>query len=312
MKKVLPFLMDYGMILIGVLVFICCSLFVPNFATGQNLIGVGESAVSVGFVACTMMLCLAAGDFDLSVGSVLALGGVVTLMVGNASGSLGIGILAGLGAGALIGLVNGVFIAKVGINALIATLATMQISRGLTQILAEGSVVSPKFQGLDGLTKQVMGVPVSVWLMLVMFIVFGFILNRTVFGRNTLAIGGNSEAAHLAGIPVARTKIFIFMLSGLVASFAGILASSRIAMASNNAGDKLELQAISACVLGGVSLAGGQATMGGVVVGVFILGMIDNAMRLQNVPTFWQLVVTGVVLLFAVTIDRLKVKAIKT
>ena len=312
MKKTLLFIMDYGMIIMGVLLFIGCSLFIPNFATGGNLIGLGEAMVSVGFVACTMMLCLAAGDFDLSVGSVLALGGVVTVLAGNASGSLWVGVGAGVGAGALIGLVNGIFIAKVGINALIATLATMQIGRGVTNILAGGSTVMPKFKGLEGLTQQVFGVPLSVWLMLILFVIFAFILNKTVFGRNTLAIGGNQEAAHLAGIPVSKTKIFIFMLSGMVAAFAGVLASSRLILASNNAGDKLELQAISACVLGGVSLAGGQATMGGVVVGVFIMGMIENAMRLQNVPTFWQLVVTGMVLLIAVTIDRVKVKAIKS
>lgn len=312
MKQFGKFFADYGMLVIGLLVFVFCSAKVPNFLTGQNLVGLGEAVVSVGLVACTMMLCLAAGDFDLSVGSVLALGGMVTVVVGNQTGNLLTGVLAGIGTGAAVGLVNGFFISKVGINALIATLATMQIARGATNLLAGGIVMTPKFAGLDGLTQQVAGVPLSVWIMGAMFLVFAGILNMTVFGRNTLAIGGNQEAAHLAGINVARTKTVIFVLSGAMAAFAGVLATSRLFAASNNAGDKLELQAISACVLGGVSLAGGQATMSGVVVGVLIMGMIDNAMRLLNIPTFWQLVVTGAVLLVAVTIDRFKVKAVKS
>lgn len=311
MKGFVKLFAQYGMLLIGAVVFVACSIWVPNFMTGQNLVGLGEAVVSVGLVSCTMMMCLAAGDFDLSVGSVLALGGMAAVLVGNASGNLAIGIGAGVLAGAAVGLVNGFFISKVGINALIATLATMQIARGATNILAEGTMVIPKFKGLDVLTTQIGGVPASVYIMVVMFLLFAVVLNKTVFGRNTLAIGGNQEAAHLAGINVARTKIWIFVLSGAMAAFAGILASSRLLAASNNAGDKLELQAISACVLGGVSLTGGQATMSGVVVGVVIMGVIDNAMRLMNIPTFWQLVVTGIVLLLAVTIDRLKARAIQ-
>jgi L-arabinose transport system permease protein len=141
--------------------------------------------------------------------------------------------------------------------------------------------------------------------------VFGILLNRTVFGRNTLAIGGNKEAALLAGIRVDRTKIAIFALSGMAAAFAGIVSASRLVVASNNAGEKLELQAISACVLGGVSLSGGIGTMSGTVVGVLIMGIVENVMRLRNIDAFYQLVVTGTILLMAVLFDRVKLKLLK-
>ena len=126
-----------------------------------------------------------------------------------------------------------------------------------------------------------------------------------------MAIGGNKEAALLAGIQVDRTKIAIFALSGMAAAFAGVVAASRLVVASNNAGEKLELQAISACVLGGVSLSGGIGTMSGTVVGVLIMGIVENVMRLRNIDAFYQLVVTGTILLMAVLFDRVKLKLLK-
>ena len=296
-----------GMLLVLVVMVVLSTVLVKGFGTADNALSLGLMVSTVGLVSCTMLFCLAGGDFDLSVGSTLALGGVLAAMVTTSTKSVPLGIAAALGAGALVGLVNGLVIARLGINALITTLATMQIVRGITNIVSGGSPQSCYVRGFDGLGKSmVLGIPMPIVLTVLCFIFFGWLLNRTVFGRDTLAIGGNVEASRLAGIKVESTKIWVFVLSGMVAAFAGVAQASRLLTASNNAGDKLELQAISACVLGGVSLAGGVGTMSGVVVGVLIMGIVQNAMSLLNIDTFYQMVVTGAILLAAVVFDKVK------
>lgn len=296
-----------GMLIVFAVVALLASVLVPNFATFNNMINLGLSVATVGIVSCTMLFCLAAGDFDLSVGSTLAVGGILAALVANQTGSWFLGMGAALAVGAVVGLINGTVIAKFKINALITTLATMQIVRGAANLLTEGKLVSASAPGFETLgNAKPLGIALPIWIMVAFFAIFGVLLNRTLFGRNTLAIGGNPEAARLAGIKVASTKIWIFVLSGMAAAFAGVIAASRLVAASNNAGEKLELQAISACVLGGVSLAGGVGTISGVIVGVLIMGIVENVMRLMNINTFWQMVVTGVILLAAVLLDRLK------
>jgi L-arabinose transport system permease protein len=283
------------------------SIFVPNFLSQRNLTGLALSVATVGIIACTMLFCLASGDFDLSVGSVVAFSGVLAAVVANWTGNVPLGIAAGIVAGGLVGLVNGVVIAGVGINALITTLATMQMVRGLAYIVAEGKAVGVREESFFWLgISNWLGVPTPVWIMLGCFAAFGVLLNRTTFGRNTLAIGDNREAARLAGIAVARTKITIFALQGGVAGLAGVVLAARMTSGQPTTGQGLELQVISACVLGGVSLTGGVGTMRGVVVGVLIMGVVQNVMNLLNIPPFYQYLVSGAILLAAVMLDRLK------
>ncbi len=311
--NVKQFLAQSGMLLVFVVVVIAAYIIAPQFMSKDNMISLGLQVSSIGVVSCTMLFCLAAGDFDLSVGSTFALGGMVGVTIGNSTGSLLFGALGAIAAGAVVGLINGVVVAKFKINALITTLATMQIVRGLTNILGHGTPQTAAKPGFDFLGNQAyLSIPLPIWIMILSFIVFGVLLNRTVFGRNTLAIGGNKEAALLAGIQVDRTKIAIFALSGMAAAFSGIVAASRLVVASNNAGEKLELQAISACVLGGVSLSGGIGTMSGTVVGVLIMGIVENVMRLKSIDAFYQLVVTGTILLLAVLFDKVKLKLLKS
>lgn len=302
-----------GMFLVFVVVVVAAFLIAPQFMSKDNMVSLGLQVSSIGVVSCTMLFCLAAGDFDLSVGSTFALGGMVGVTIGNSTGSLFFGVLAAIATGIVVGVINGIVVAKFKINALITTLATMQIVRGLTNILGHGTPQTAAKPGFDFLGNQAyLSIPLPIWIMILFFIAFGILLNRTVFGRNTLAIGGNKEAALLAGIQVDRTKIAIFALSGMAAAFSGIVAASRLVVASNNAGDKLELQAISACVLGGVSLSGGIGTMSGTVVGVLIMGIVENVMRLKNIDAFYQLVVTGTILLLAVLFDKAKLKILKS
>ena len=301
------FLGEQGLVVIFILAFSLVSMTVPNFLSDRNMLGLFQSVVTIGVVSCTMMLCLASRDFDLSVGSIVAFAGMVAVMASNASGSIPIGILAALACGAFVGFVNGLVIAKLKINALITTLATMQIVRGLALISSDGRAVGindPNFYQLA--LSKAFGIPTPIWVMLIMFVIFGFVLNRTVFGRNTLAIGGNPEASRLAGVDVDATRIWIFTLQGLVCGIAGILLASRITSGQPNSATGLELSAISACVLGGVSLAGGRAAMLGVIVGVMILGIAENAMNLLNIQAFYQYLVRGVILLLAVLLDNIR------
>jgi L-arabinose transport system permease protein len=299
-----------GMLLVLAVLFITCSLFVDNFLTVTNLRGLALAVATIGMVACTMMFCLAAGDFDLSVGSVVAFAGVLGATVMNSTGSVAAGIAAALASGALIGLVNGLFVAKVGINALITTLASMQIVRGLGFIVSDGRAVGVRTDAFFALgNTSWLGVPLPVWLTAACFALFGVLLNLTVFGRNALAIGGNKEAAHLAGVPVTRIKVVIFTLQGLVAAFAGLVLASRMTSGQPNTSQGLELEVISACVLGGVSLSGGVARISAVIAGVLIMGLVQNAMNLLNIPPFYQYVARGCILLGAVMLDRLKHRA---
>lgn len=305
LKKIL--LGEQGLVVIFLVALVVVSIFVPNFLSQRNIIGLLQAVVTVGLVACTMMLCLATRDFDLSVGSNVAFSGMMAVMISNATGSIPLGILGAAMAGAAVGMFNGVVIAKLGINALITTLATMQIVRGLSLIVSDGRAVGIKDPAFYNIAlSKVFGIPTPIIVLVVAFVIFGVILNRTVFGPNTLAIGGNPDAARLAGVKVDWTRIAIFTLQGVMCAVAGVLLASRITSGQPNAALGLELSVISACVLGGVSLAGGRATMTGVVVGVLILGIAENVMNLMNIQAFYQYVVRGAILLFAVLLDNLR------
>ncbi|RUU75584.1 L-arabinose ABC transporter permease AraH, partial [Mesorhizobium sp. M7A.F.Ca.MR.362.00.0.0] len=243
LKKIL--LGEQGLVVIFVVAFALVSALVPNFLTDRNMLGLLQSVVTVGIVACTMMFCLAARDFDLSVGSIVAFAGMVAVMASNYTGSILLGLLAAIACGAFVGFINGVVIAKFRINALITTLATMQIVRGFALIASDGRAVginSPDFYQLA--LSKLLGIPTPVWVLAILFCIFGFVLNRTVFGKNTLAIGGNPEASRLAGVNVDRTRIWIFALQGVVCGIAGILLASRITSGQPNAAVGLELSVI--------------------------------------------------------------------
>lgn len=296
-----------GVALVILVVFVALSLFVPHFASRANMVSLALSVSTVGIIACTMLFCLAAGDFDLSVGAVVAMSGVTAAVVSNATGSVLLGIGSAMLCGAAAGFTNGFVIAQLRINALITTLATMQIVRGIAFIVCDGKpvgIASERFWSIG--IGSVAGIPSPIWIMSGCFLVFGLLLNRTTFGRNTLAIGGNAEAARLAGVAVVRTKIIIFTTQGIAAAVAGAVLAARMTSGQPSTAQGLELQVISACVLGGVSLSGGIGSMGGVILGVALMGAVNNALNLLNVPTFYQYVASGGILLAAVLVDRTK------
>jgi L-arabinose transport system permease protein len=301
---------EQGLVILFLLALAIVSLTIPNFMTQRNVLGLLQSVVTIGIVSCTMMLCLASRDVDLSVGSTVAFTGMIAVMMSNHTENILLGLLAAIAAGVVVGAVNGVIIAKLGVNAFITTLATMQVVRGLALISSDGRAVGVDDSDYFEIAqKTVLGVPMPILVMVLVFLLFGFVLNRTVFGRNTLAIGGNPDASRLAGLNVGATRIIIFVLQGIACAVAGILLSSRITSGQPNAAQGLELSVISACVLGGVSMSGGRAAVSGVLVGVLIMGIAENVMNLMNIQAFYQYVARGVILLLAVLLDNLRTRA---
>lgn len=307
-----------GMLAVLAVIIVFCSITVEGFFSLRNLDSLLLAVSTVGMISCTMLFCLASGDFDLSVGTIVPCAGVVVAVVISKTGSISAGIAVALATGAAVGALNGVVVAICGINALITTLATYQMVKGLAFKVSGGSSVGITREAFfslgnaawpvvhDAHHRIAFALTTPVWICVGCFLFFGFLLQRTTFGRNTLAIGGNAEAARLAGIPVARTKIIIFVMQGIVAALAGIVLASRMTSGQPKSSEGLELQVISACVLGGVSLTGGIGRMSFVIAGVFIMGVVQNAMNLRHMDPFDQYIVSGAILLGAVLFDRFK------
>lgn len=292
------------------IMFCVLSIFVENFFSSANIIGLMLSVAQIGMVACAMMMCLASRDFDLSVGSTIAFSGVMGAILLEHTNSIFLAVGGSLLAGVLIGACNGILIAYLKVNALIATLATMLMVRGLAFIVSKGQAVGISNESFINFgDSSLFGLPTPVWVALLCFLVFGILLNHTVFGRNTLAIGGNPEAARLAGVNVERLRVWIFLLQGLVTAIAGLILASRITSGQPNSAQGFELDVISACVLGGVSLQGGKARIFGVLIGVLIMGTVENVMNLLDVDAFYQYLMRGIILLAAVLFDQLKARS---
>jgi len=297
-----------GMLVVLIALLVGAAIFVPNFTQKNNLIfSLGLSVTTTGIVACGMLFALAAGDFDLSVGAVAAFAGMVAAVLLDKGMGPVPAVLIALFASLVIGAINGFIIAVCGINALITTLATMQIVRGLAYIVNDGNSigVSNETFAFFG-TGAPLGVPMPLWTLLFCLIVFGLLMHRTVYGRNSLAIGGNREAAHLAGVPTRKVQITIFALMSMLAGLAGVVSTAQQQLGDPKSMQGLELRVISACVLGGVSLTGGIGSISHVIVGVLIMGTVQNVMDLKGVSTFSQYVISGAILLAAVLLDKLK------
>jgi ribose transport system permease protein len=277
------------------------------FITGQNITNILVSASVIGIVAAPATLLLVSGQFDLSVGSGAALIGVV-MAWGAAEYGIPQAILLCVIAGILIGVVNGISVTIIGINALITTLAMLAILRGLALVLADGqTLLLPDF-GAIGNARPIFDIPVPVFLFIGVTIVTALAMRYTIFGRSMYAIGANPVAARLAGIKTKRAIFTGFILSGLAVVLGGLILVSQLGAASPQAATGLELAVVTAVILGGASLAGGRGTILGTVLGVMILGVMNNGMTLMNIDSFWQQVAQGCLLLFAVGFDQLRLR----
>lgn len=276
----------------------------PAFATSSNLLNVALATSVTALLAVGQTFVIILAEIDLSVGSVLSFSAAVTALVLQHHSTV-VGILTGLAVGAAVGVVNGVLVTKTRMPSFIVTLAMLSIMAGLSLQVTQGNpitVTDYNFQSIG--QARMVGVPVPVWIMVAVFVVFGVILARTKFGRYIYATGDNPEAARLSGIPTDRVKILAFAISGMLAALAGFIITARLSTAEPTAGSGMELEAIAAVIIGGTSLLGGRGDMVGTVVGALLLGVIDNGMNLLNVSPFLQNVVKGIVILLAVLLDR--------
>ena len=300
-----PLLRQYGGIVIA-LIILCTVFTIANsrFLSLANFMNIFQQVAVVAIAAFGMTWVILLGEIDLSVGSIIAVAG----MVGAQSLALGTGFPAALLitiiAGAILGAVNGLLTARLLLPSFIVTVATMSIYRGLVSLPTGGAplmISDPNWQAIGA--SHFLGVPLIIWILLVLFLANHIALSMTVFGRETYLTGGNREAALYSGIRVNRIKIIIFTLSGVMSAIAGILLSSRLYSAQTHAGLSYELDAIAAAVLGGTSLSGGVGTMPGTLIGALIIGVLNNGMNMLSVPYFYQLIVKGVVIIIAVWLD---------
>lgn len=275
-----------------------------TFLTADNMRAILTQASVVGVLAIGMTFVIATAGIDLSVGSMVAAAGVAGGLVVD-SGAVAF-VCGALAFGLLLGGINGGAVAYGKVVPFVATLAMLAMARGLALLMSEKNPIS--LLGADGVrwfgTGRIMGIPVSVAIFIGVAIGGWIILNRTRYGRHVVAVGGNREAARIAGVPVRRIVFSVYCLTGLLAGLAAVLLSGRLASASPVAGQLLELDAIGAVVIGGTSLAGGRATIFGTFLGVMVFAIIFNLLTQLNLATEWQQIVKGVIILGAVLIQR--------
>ncbi|MFP4377227.1 MAG: ABC transporter permease [Spirochaetales bacterium] len=296
-----------GLIAILVLLVVALATLQPVFLSGRNLMNILLSASMNGIVAAGVTYVILSGGLDLSVGSVVALSGTCVAMLSNAGLPPSIAIIATLLIGIFVGFVNAVFITAIGVNPLITTLGTMMAYRGLAFIISDGSAVYIGNSSLYWVgVGRVFGIPVPVIVLALVFFVFWLILSKTVFGRNLYVIGGNREAARLSGVNISIYSYIIYIISAAMAALSGIILAGRMTSGQPTAADGLELDVVTAVVLGGAALSGGVGTMVGTILGVLILTVFRNGLLLLNVDAFYQYVASGLLLLTAVTIDQLR------
>jgi ribose transport system permease protein len=277
----------------------------PVFASVRNIENVLQSATIIAVVAIGQTFVILVAGIDLSVASVLVLSSVLSVGLVEFNGwPPSLSIAAALCVGALFGFLNGLAVTKLRIPALIATLATMSIARGLAYIYSGGQNIAPVPEiFVDLQAGRIFGIPTVIVLTLVLAAIAQIVLSRTTFGRSVYATGGNALAARLAGIRTERVIILAFVISGVMAAIAGLLITARFEAGAATAAQGLELAVIAAVVIGGVSLFGGEGNMGGMLLGVLLLGLVQNAVNLLNVPPNWDSVVSGLVIAAAAALD---------
>jgi ribose transport system permease protein/L-arabinose transport system permease protein len=270
----------------------------------RNVLNIGQAIAILGILATAQTIVIVSGGLDISVGAVVGMSTVCIALAVGWTGSPILSILFGVAIGAIAGIVNGLIITVGRINAVIATLGTMAVFRGVAFIISNGqsiSIFDPAFRFIgDG---KIFGLPVTILVLLVVVTIFFVLMQYTITGRNIYAIGGNPLVARLAGINVQVYQIGIYTLSGATAGLAGMLLAARTGSGQPISGSEgLELEAITAAVLGGCALTGGKGTIIGGLLGVLIIGVLDNGLILTSVPTFYQMVAKGVLLIAAVII----------
>lgn len=284
---------------------ILMSFLSPYFLTLTNFKDILLGTAVIGIISFGMTMVLISDDIDLSVGSVVAFASVILCVSLNAGLGLPSAIILTAAGSIAVGLFNGFFISVLGINSFIITLGTMSVVRGLSYIVIGGNPLPFKEPTVRYIgSGSLLGVPIPIYVMLAVLVTLWYVLKYTQFGRNVYAIGNNRETARLSGINVVKTKMLVFALMGLLAGLAGFLLAAQTYAGIPAAGQGYELDALTAVILGGTSLKGGQGRLAGTVLGTFIVAIVLNGQNLMGVPYFYQLISKGVIILIAMTIAR--------
>lgn len=304
---------NIGIIIAVVAMFIFLTVFPTTrstFLTPKNMFNILRQNASNLFLATGMTMVIILGGIDLSVGSVIALSGVVAAgCVVNFGLPEAVGFIAAIAVGAAVGLFNGFIICKTDIPPFIVTLASMNITKGIALVLTGGAPIrcmtdAFKFPGAG----YVGPVPTPVILMFIIFILAALMINKTQLGRHIYAVGGNVQAAKFSGISVQKVKFIVYAYTGVMAGIAGVVIASRLYSGQPTAGDGAEMDAIASVVVGGTSMSGGSGRIGGTLIGVLIIGVLNNGLNLMGVDSNFQYIVKGLVILLAVYVDFLRNK----
>ncbi len=299
---------EYVIVVAIILESIVFAVIAPQFFSVPNLVNVALSIAITGILAVGMTAVILTGGIDLSVGSVAALAGVVAALIASRGGSsaLVLGGLVALGIGLAVGLFNGVMIAQFRVPPFVVTLAMLTICRGLAFIVTGGRAIGNLPASFEFLGRErVLGVPVPVILMLIVFAIGWFVLKRMTFGRYVYAVGGNREAAYLAGVNTKGVTMLVYILNGLLVGLAGLVLASRLGAGVPNAGLQYELDVIAAVVVGGTSLMGGRGSVIGTLWGAVFIGILNNGLNLAGIDPYIQKIALGLVILLAVLADQI-------
>lgn len=296
----------FVVLVVLVLMIVFFALTQEQFLTGGNISAILTSSSILWIASMGLTFVMLSGGFDLSIGSMLALAGVALGWFLNDAGlPVAVAIIATIALGVVLGgVVNGFLIGKLGLSFLVVTLGSLILFRGLTNYWSGSKTTQVISPFLDSLAfGSTVGIPNPVWLMIVTYLVMLYVQKYTFFGRDIYAVGGNVEAARLSGIRTSRTIIAVYAISGGLAALAAVMQDARIGAASPQVGDNLVFSAAAAVLLGGTSFSGGVGGVSGTVVGVLFLGVLQNGLSVAGVESYWQQIITGAILIGAITLD---------
>ena len=292
-----------------ILIIMCVALAIaaPAFLKPSNLLSTARNFSAIAVAGIGVSIVILTGNIDISVGSVYGLAGVSVALLMKSGLPTIPAVIAGMVVGAACGMVNGVLVVHLRLPSYIATLGMMQIVRGVCYILTQGYPVSGMADSFKWIGQnELLGIPVPIYFMVLFALVFAVFRNMTKTGRRIFAMGGNEEATRISGVNTRRLKILCFVLAGVCAAFAGIINASKVGVAQPTAGNGFEMDAIASVIIGGSSMGGGVGTVVGTLIGAAIMGVLRNALVLLSVDSYWQTLVMGLVIIFAVTIDQLR------